>query len=168
MIDEVAISKKLIGLKSKINFKTKVLVLGSFPGKESLQKNEYYANKYNQFWRIIADLFSTELERLDYDLKIKFLLKHKIGLWDVVKSCRREGSSDNKIRDIEPNNITKLLKKHSNIKAIFINGRKAQRALAKNLNIHLKTIYLPSTSPAHAMISYSDKKKAWKQIFKFL
>jgi hypoxanthine-DNA glycosylase len=164
---EVTINKKSIGLKPEIDIKTKVLILGSFPGRESLEKKEYYANKYNQFWRIISDLFSTELECLGYDSKIKFLLKHGIGLWDIVKSCRRKGSSDNKILDIESNDIAKLLTKHSNIKVIFLNGRRAQRVLVKNQNINLKAIYLPSTSPAHA-ISYLDKKKAWAQILKFL
>lgn len=168
MRGEVVINKKSIGLKPRVDARTRALILGSFPGRKSLERKEYYANKNNQFWRMISDILGAELESMSYDSKVQFLLEHGIGLWDTVKACRRKGSSDNAIRDAEPNDITKLLAAHTDIKAIFLNGRKAQKELAKNKNILLKTIYLPSTSPLNAGMSFGDKKKAWAKILKFI
>jgi len=71
----------------------KVLILGTMPGEISLQKQQYYANKQNQFWKIIYSLFNKDVED-DYEKRKIFLLDHHIAIWDVLKSCDREGSRD--------------------------------------------------------------------------
>ena len=35
----------------------RILILGSFPGEESLKRKQYYGHPRNQFWRIMGDLF---------------------------------------------------------------------------------------------------------------
>jgi len=155
--------QRLAGLKPVVDRKARILILGSFPGAMSLKKRQYYANKQNHFWNIMSDLFCAEKRRLSYAEKIRLLKKNRIALWDVIKSCLREGSSDNKIKDMELNDIPGLLAKYPNIKTIFFNGCTCEKILAKDKTIRLKTVCLPSTSPAHT-VSYKSKKKAWANI----
>lgn len=160
--------KSLCELKPIVDDKTEVLILGSFPGRESLEKKEYYAHKQNQFWRIVLDLFGDIGDKrslMSYKEQIELLVKNKLGLWDVIESCSREGSSDSKITGEKLNDLKGLLRKHPNIKAIFLNGRKAEKLFWRNhiSSVHIE--YLPSTSPANT-VSYQDKKaKWWKLLF---
>src|SRR4029453_13419391 len=48
----------LVGLPPLIDERSRVLVLGSFPSKQSLEKQEYYGNRQNHFWQIMGLLFS--------------------------------------------------------------------------------------------------------------
>jgi len=159
--------KRLAGFPPVVDGSTRILILGSFPGEESLRKREYYGYGRNHFWRILSDLFGADLEGAGYDAKIRFLLKKKIGLWDTIRSCARAGSSDNMIRNAGLSDIAGILKRHPKIEVIFTNGRKAHGIVIKDKNIRVKVVYLPSTSPAHA-IPYRRKKAAWAGILKFL
>ena len=80
-----------------IDDKSKVLILGTMPGGKSLEKQQYYANPRNQFWKIIDNLFDETLPT-DYEKKINFLKDKRIALWDVLKACSREGSLDANIK----------------------------------------------------------------------
>lgn len=55
----------------------------------------------------------------DIQSKKKFLLTHKIALWDIVKTTNLKGSSDLKLQNriIEINDISSFLQTHQNIKA---------------------------------------------------
>ena len=79
-----------------VNDESKILILGSMPSIESLKKRLYYGNIKNHFWKIVYALFDNDLDEYYEDRK-KFLLLHKIAVWDVVKYCDREGSSDSNI-----------------------------------------------------------------------
>jgi hypoxanthine-DNA glycosylase len=103
----------------------RVLVLGTMPGPASLRRQQYYGYERNAFWRIIYDLFEEEPEE-DYGFRKSFLLKHNIALWDVLKSCEREGSSDSGIRNPVPNDFAALYSKFPGIKHICFNGRPAE------------------------------------------
>ncbi|MTI66026.1 MAG: DNA-deoxyinosine glycosylase [Firmicutes bacterium] len=145
---------------------SKVLILGSMPGKESLRKRQYYAFKRNQFWDIIYKLFEKEKDN-DYESKKIFLLKHNIALWDVLINCKREGSLDSNIKNEVPNDFECFLDKYYNIKYIFFNGTKSQKLFKKHIGFNNKTIkdyyLLPSTSPAYTK-KFEYKFEKWKII----
>lgn len=76
-----------------IDKSSKVLILGSVPGVQSLQEQRYYANPKNQFWRIVYAIFNTSLDT-NYEDRISFIRYKGIALWDVIESCNRYGSLD--------------------------------------------------------------------------
>ena len=82
----------------------KVLILGSMPGEESLRRQEYYAFPRNAFWRIMGELFGFSRE-LSYRERLARLGEHGVALWDVLESCRREGSLDTRISEPVRNDI---------------------------------------------------------------
>jgi len=94
------------------------------------------------------------------------LQKHNIALWDVVGSCSRQNSLDSNLKDIEPNDIEKLLRDFPNIQKIYFTSKTAQKIYNKYFK-HLKipTYYLASPSPAYAALKYEEKLKRWKEIF---
>lgn len=145
----------------------KVLLLGSMPGTQSLLKNEYYAHKNNAFWLILFNILKSK-KTTSYKIKKNLVLRKKIGIWDVIKTCKRVGSLDSDICEEKVNNISGLLRRHKNIKAIFLNGRKTESLFKKHfghLRVHRE--YLPSTSPAYPKI-FNIKLKKWKRILDFL
>lgn len=154
-------------LKPIYNKNSKILILGSMPSVISLNKNFYYANRNNRFWNIMENLFLTKFNsNLE---KRKFLLDNKIALWDVIKSCEIKGSSDNSIKNVNINDINYLIKK-SNIKYIFVTGKKALYIYNKYLlNITKKeAFYLPSPSSANASYNLKDLTEKYKIILDYL
>lgn len=156
--------KEIKSFKPIIDSNSKVLILGSIPGVESLNKQQYYANKRNQFWKIIFSLY--ELSPSDnYEERIEFIKSRGIALWDVIDCCSREGSLDSNIKDETPNDFTILFKKYPNIKSVVFNGAKAYETFKKKIGFekyeHIVFRKLPSTSPAHA-IPFEIKMNEWK------
>ncbi len=147
-----------------------ILILGSMPGKESLRAVEYYAHPRNAFWRIMGELIGASPE-LPYDTRIQLLKASNIALWDVLASCSRSSSLDADIvaDSITPNDFSSFFLNHPHITHVFFNGAKAEQCFLKHvrpsLNIeHLHYQRLPSTSPAHAAITYVEKLKIWRAI----
>jgi hypoxanthine-DNA glycosylase len=93
-----------------------------------------------------------------------------IALWDVVGSCVRPGSLDAAIEDdsIVANDFAAFLGQHRGIARVCFNGRKAESAWRRHVQSDLpptrKFDYrlLPSTSPAHAGMSYRRKLQVWR------
>ena len=148
----------------------RILILGSIPGAASLAANEYYAHPRNLFWRIIADLLNTGLLS-DYSSKTQALINARIALWDVMKSCYRPGSLDVAInkQSIVANDFNALFKSHPQIQQVFFNGATAEQSFRRlvlpGLNCQpLSLQRLPSTSPAHAAMTYPQKLKHWRAI----
>ncbi len=140
------------------------LILGSIPGVASLEKQEYYGYPHNIFWRILFALYHEPLTD-DYDEKRLFLLSHHIALWDVIGSCRREGSLDSRIKDAFPNDFASLFRAYPCITRVYFNGEKAYTTYQKKVGFDVDRAYfrLPSTSPAHA-VAFENKLDAWRAI----
>ena len=95
-------------LKPIYNSESKVLILGSFPSIKSRENNFYYGNPKNRFWSTLEKVFKEDIGSSNQDRE-KFLLTHKIALFDVVYSCNITASSDSSIKDVIPNDIKKIV-----------------------------------------------------------
>jgi hypoxanthine-DNA glycosylase len=146
-----------------------VLILGSMPSEASLAAHEYYAFCHNQFWRIAGEIAGVAPDA-PYLRRKAALKRCRIALWDVVESCVRSGSLDSAIREdsIRVNDFAAFLAAHPAIRRICFNGRKAEsvwrRLVAPSLPATPEVGYvlLPSTSPAHAAMSYRAKLRTWR------
>lgn len=154
------------------NARARVLILGTLPGQASLAANQYYAQKQNAFWKIIAALTYTPLT-LTYAERKHLLLKNNIALWDVCHSAERKGSLDSNIKlaTFIPNDFGKFLRAHKNIKLICFNGQFAAKLFHSKvlpmLSIDADKIQfttLPSTSPAHASMRFDEKMTKWRSV----
>jgi len=146
-----------------INDKTAVLIIGSMPGTASLQARQYYAFAHNQFWRLMFDLLADRPAPSDYKERLRFLLAHRIGLWDALAACTRRGSSDAHISSACPNDFPTLFQKYPRVHTLLFNGQAAHLHFARAFgNGGKQCLVLPSTSPAHASLNYAQKKEQWQ------
>src|ERR1700712_3367804 len=91
--------KMLKGFSPIADDNTHTLILGSFPGEASLVATQYYAHPRNQFWRLLGAVLDEPLPALAYEERLRRVLAHGIGVWDVLAACEREGSLDAAIRN---------------------------------------------------------------------
>ena len=98
----------LQGLAAVAGPRTRLLLLGSFPGVASLVAQQYYGHPRNQFWPLLSAIWQTDLTGLPYADRLRALQERGLGLWDVYASCRRQGSLDSAIRDAVPNDLPAL------------------------------------------------------------
>jgi hypoxanthine-DNA glycosylase len=155
----------LEGLPPVVDRRTRLVVLGSFPGVASLQAGEYYAHPRNQFWPILSALWQVDLRALPYVQRLDALLAHGVGVWDVYAHCRREGSLDSAIRDAAFNDLAGLRHRAPGLRAFAHNGAESGRGARFTQGLGLSVHRLPSTSPAHAAWSFERKRAAWQAAF---
>lgn len=146
----------------------RVLILGSMPGIASLSAGQYYAHPHNAFWKIMGRILDIS-PTASYKKRIEALQCANIALWDVLESCIRPGSMDAAIdlNSAKTNDIGALLQRHPALNTICFNGSTAEKIFKQRIqaslgNVSVKYIRLPSTSPAHASMSFEDKVTAWK------
>ena len=147
----------------------RILILGTMPGKVSLRERQYYAHPRNAFWRIGGEVFGFDAQAA-YRTRAAALAASGVALWDVLKSCTRAGSLDSDIvsSSAVPNDIANFLARHPRIRRVCFNGAKAEELYLRHVRPHLRDraeieyLRLPSTSPAHASISFSRKLLAWR------
>ncbi len=144
--------------------KSEILILGTFPSVKSRESAFYYGHPQNRFWKVLAGLTGEKVPE-SIEEKKALLLKHGFAIWDVIRTCEIEGSSDSSIRDVEANDIAGLLR-NSSIKRVYGNGDKACQLYNRfcrestGLEIHK----LPSTSPANAAFSLDRLLGCWREI----
>ncbi len=143
----------------------RLLVLGSFPGVASLAAQQYYAHPRNHFWPILATLWRVDLAALRYPARVAEARRRGLALWDVYAACRREGSLDTSIEDVQPNDLAALVARLPWLRAIAHNGGESARAMRITRTLGLPVHRLPSTSPANASWSFERKTAAWRAVF---
>jgi len=159
------------------NNESKILIVGTMPGNESLVKKEYYAYQNNHFWDILFrilkndfDFFSFVQGVLPYEEKIKLLYENKIALWDTLKYCDRKGNLDKDIRNEIKNDFEPFLKKHTGIAKILFNGKRSygyfqdsNTGVLNNKNISFKVLNsTSSTNPNNTFEILNEWKKELK------
>lgn len=151
-----------------VDIHTQLLIIGSMPGTASLKAQQYYAYRYNQFWQLMFDILQSKQPPTLYAEKLNTLLIHRIGLWDTLACCERNGSLDAAISHPVPNNFPVLFTQFPHIHTLLFNGQAAARHFKHAFNgfLNKNAFILPSTSPAHASLSYAKKRMYWYQALK--
>ena len=151
-----------------VDARTRLLICGSLPGDRSLAAGRYYAHPQNQFWRLLSPVAGLDLPALDYDARLAALLDARIGLWDVVASAARAGSTDAAIRDHAANDLAALIAALPDLRAVAFNGGTAHRIGTRLLGAaRFAVVAVPSSSPLHT-IGLAAKQPAWAALADFL
>ena len=132
----------------------KYLFWGAFPLLNRVRKNF--------FTGIRKIVFGGFYRQCLVDEKRELLLENKIALWDVIASCEITGSSDSSIKEVSANDISIILDS-ANIKAIYVNGKTAEKYYNKYIKSKTgrEAACLPSTSPANAAWNLERLIKVW-------
>lgn len=150
--------------------RARVLILGSMPGEASIRARAYYAHPRNTFWPIMAKLFDFDLA-IPYAQRVAELQARGVAVWDVLKACQRQGSLDTAIclTSEVPNDFERFFIRYPHIDHVFCNGEKAWKSFSRHVlkPLALESLHcqrLPSTSPAHASLSFPEKLAAWQVV----
>jgi hypoxanthine-DNA glycosylase len=157
-------SASLTGLAPVTAPNIKILILGSFPSAASLAVQQYYAHPRNQLWRILSALTGEGLAALPYAERLPRLLAHDIGLWDVLGACERKGSLDANIRNAAANDFARLHELCPVLETVGFNGRTSGKFASEFAAAGYRTLALPSSSPACAVLSIDEKLAIWQQL----
>jgi hypoxanthine-DNA glycosylase len=148
----------------------RVLVLGSLPGRASLEAGRYYAQPRNAFWKIVGELCGAQ-PALSYADRLDALTRSGIALWDVLYEATRRGSLDSNIvaATQRVNDIAGLIGDNATISLIAFNGQKAAEIFRRHIEpalprSDLVLATLPSTSPAHAILTREQKLRRWREV----
>jgi double-stranded uracil-DNA glycosylase len=147
----------------------RVLVLGSLPGRRSLEAYEYYAQPQNTFWRMMGALFCAA-PALPYHERVARLTSCGVAVWDVLAAAERPGSLDSAIvrSTMRVNDFAPFFAAQPGLCVVAFNGTTAaelyRRRVLPQLEgpaAALERIVLPSTSPAHATLRFEEKLRRW-------
>lgn len=170
--DRSPASLKACGFPPVAGPDARVLVIGTLPGPESLRQQQYYAQSRNSFWRIMGELVGAGPD-LPYPRRLEVLVGHRMALWDVCAAAERVGALDAAIRraSVVPNDFMAFFRDHPSIELVCFNGQTAanlyRRLVVPQLPVEFAVIeqrVLPSTSPAHAALSFERKLERWRVV----
>lgn len=158
-----------VGFPAVADERARLFILGSLPGDRSIARQQYYGHPTNHFWRLVGALIQESLPGLPYEERLRRLLAHGIGLWDVFHAAHRQASGDSAIREGRHNALEELAAQYPNLRAIAFNGgtaaREGRRYFADGGPLTL--IDLPSSSAANT-IGLEAKLAAWKRLTSFI
>lgn len=159
-----------VGFQPIANPNARILILGTLPGKVSLERRQYYAQPRNAFWKIMEGLFGAP-ECAEYEERIRKFQDRRMALWDVCAEAVRQGSLDTNIQPstILANDFNSFFAAHSQIALVCFNGANAEKLFRRHVLPTLSPSFskfryevLPSTSPAHASMRFETKQARWK------
>src|SRR5262245_3866000 len=122
---------------------TRVMILGSFPSAASLAAGQYYAHPRNQFWRLLSAVLGEDVAGLPYPRRLRPLKAHRIGLWDVIAACERQGSLDAAIRRARANEFAALRDRCPRLERVCFNGKTAGKFAPHFAEAGFDTLVLP-------------------------
>lgn len=158
-----------VGFSPIAGGRPRVLVLGSLPGRKSLEMRQYYAQPQNGFWRIMGAIFGAG-PSLPYPERLEQLVANRVAVWDVVAAGERNGSLDSAIvaSSIVVNDFGAFFARHGDIGLVCFNGTKAAELYRRRVLPSLAPKFaalpsrvLPSTSPANASVPFAVKLTSW-------
>ena len=147
---------------------SRILILGSFPSVKSREIRFFYGHPQNRFWKLMARLLEEEIPQT-IEEKAALLERNRIAAWDSIHACDIVGSSDASIKNVEPNDFSKILQEAS-IRQIYTNGKKSHEIYRTYCypQTGIEDICLPSTSPANAAWNLDRLAEAWQVILEDL
>ena len=143
---------------------SRILILGSFPSVKSREQQFFYGHPQNRFWKVIAALYHRDVPSTIPEKK-ELILSNGLALWDSIASCVITGSSDASIREVQANDLSRILE-CSSIQRIYCNGKTSWQQYEKLIRPQLgrEAVCLPSTSPANAQWTLPKLIEAWSVI----
>lgn len=152
---------RLTGLAPVSNAGIRCLILGSFPSPASLAAQQYYGHRQNHFWKLLGAILAEPLYDLPYPERVRRVLAHRVGIWDVYRVCVRFGALDADIRAGEANDFAALLARTPALARVCFNGRAAAKFAPQLARFGLETCVLPSSSPAYTL-PFPAKLECWR------
>ncbi|HWQ50096.1 MAG TPA: DNA-deoxyinosine glycosylase [Methanosarcina sp.] len=153
------------GFPAVVDENTEVLILGSLPGDVSIRKHQYYGHPGNDFWSLLGSIIGEDLQGMNYQNRLETLKSNKIGLWDVFKAGKREGSEDAKIKNEEINQFSMLKELAPSLKRVLFNGKKSGEYEPILKAMGYETKVLPSSSGANRRF-LKNRNSEWEAAFK--
>lgn len=158
------------GLLAIADIDAAVIILGTFPGEESLATQHYYAHQRNLFWDMMEEICGAGRQH-PYEIRCQILRKNRIAVWDVIQACEREGSADSRIKRAVANDFSAFFAAHQ-CRTLFFNGKMASALFARHVDpccFESSALFaLPSTSPANAGMTRNEKTGLWLKITEFM
>ncbi len=146
---------------------SRLMILGTLPGEESLRLRQYYGHPRNDFWPLVAALSGKTVPAI-YEERVALLVHNRWALWDVLKGAERIGSSDAAIRNPIANAFDKFFAANPAIDTIAFNGQKARDLFRRFVlkpgvvsTDRFSAIDLPSSSPLYT-IPFEEKLLLWR------
>ena len=148
---------------------SRILILGSFPSRETRDAVFFYGHPSNRFWKVLSVVFNDDFpstsEPSAIEIKQKLLQKHRIALWNLIAECDIRNSEDDSIQNERLNDISVIIKK-SSVNHIFINGFNNIQYFHRVCRDSRAIPYtvLPSTSSVNQGFNLDQLIEAWKII----
>jgi hypoxanthine-DNA glycosylase len=149
---------------------SEVLILGSFPGKESTQRSReddwFYGANRNQFWKILGLVYNQTF--MTKSQKQELFKSARIAITDIIVACERKDNSNSDLNLInkEYNNdvVTRIIINNP-IKKILFTSQWVQNEFSKHFEVsrNIELFRLPTPSPINRRLSLQDKAIEYKK-----